>query len=110
MELLSRSARPSLRLLVDKRQAKKVWEVRESALGAVAHVPGEPGAWEGWEDSAVAPEKLGRDLCDLRHLTDAYTYRCTLYWHLEHGCVHSRMSFDLESAEGIKRFRSFMEE
>jgi FAD/FMN-containing dehydrogenase/Fe-S oxidoreductase len=110
MGQLSRSVRPGLRLLANRQQAKKVWEVRESALGAVAHVPGEPGAWEGWEDSAVAPEKLGRYLRDLRSLTDAYQYRCTLYGHFGHGCVHSRMSFDLESAEGIKKFRGFMEE
>ncbi len=60
METLGRSAHPpSFRLLTDKREARKAWEVRESALGAVSNVPGEPATWEGWEDAAVAPEKLG---------------------------------------------------
>jgi len=101
---------PSFRLLTDKRQARAVWEIRESALGAVSRVPGEPPTWEGWEDSAVAPEKLGAYLRDLRKLTDAYQYRCVVYGHFGDGCTHNRMDFDLQSAEGINRFRSFMEE
>ena len=101
---------PTFRLFTDKQQAARVWEVRESALGAVSHVPGEPWAWEGWEDSSVAPEKLGRYLRDFRKLTDHYKYRSSQYGHFGHGCVHSRISFDLESAEGIKQFRRFVEE
>ncbi len=50
---------PSMVLFDDPHKAKALWKVRESALGATAHVPGEPHAWEGWEDSAVAPVKLG---------------------------------------------------
>ena len=100
----------SFRLFTDKQQAKKVWEVRESSLGAVSNVPGQPPTWEGWEDSAVAPEKLGAYLRALRKLTDAYGYRCLMYGHFGDGCVHNRMDFDLQSAEGIKKFRSFMED
>jgi FAD/FMN-containing dehydrogenase/Fe-S oxidoreductase len=98
------------RLLTDRHIARKVWEIRESSLGTVSYVPGEPQSWEGWEDSAVAPEKLGGYLRQLRKLTDAYGYRCQMYGHFGDGCVHNRMSFDLESAEGIKRFRAFMDE
>jgi FAD/FMN-containing dehydrogenase/Fe-S oxidoreductase len=100
----------TFRLLADKQQARKVWEVRESSLGAVSNVPGEPPTWEGWEDSAVAPEKLGEYLRALRKLTDAYHYRCLMYGHFGDGCVHNRMDFDLQSVEGIKKFRNFMEE
>ena len=39
-------------------EAASVWHVRESALGAVVFVPGEPDRWEGWEDAAVPPAKL----------------------------------------------------
>jgi len=49
---------PRVRLFTDKEQAQRVWEVRESALGATSHVS-EPISWEGWEDAAVPPEKLG---------------------------------------------------
>jgi len=97
-------------LFVDKRLAQHVWDVRESSLGAISHVPGEPLSWEGWEDSAVAPEKLGAYLRDLRKLMSAYNYRGTLYGHFGHACVHSRTSFDLETSVGIRQFRKFMEE
>ena len=111
MDALSRGAvPPKLCLLTDKQQAKRVWEVRESSLGAISHVPGEPLTWEGWEDSAVAPAHLGRYLRDLRKLMDAYQYRGTLYGHFGDGCVHTRISFDMESAEGVAKFRRFMEE
>jgi Fe-S oxidoreductase len=100
----------NVRLFADKRQAKKVWEVRESSLGAISHVPGEPLTWEGWEDSAVPPAKLGSYLRDLRKLMDQYQYRGVLYGHFGHACVHSRTNFDLESEPGIRKFRAFMEE
>ena len=111
MAALSRSATPpNFHLFTDKRQIKRVWEVRESSLGVLSHVPGERLSWEGWEDSAVSPENLGRYLRDLRKLMDGYSYRGSLYGHFGHACVHSRIDFDMESAEGIAKFRRFMEE
>ena len=99
-----------MRLYTDRQQIKRVWEVRESALGVTSHVPGEPLNWEGWEDSAVAPEKLGAYLRDLRKMMAAYGYKGSLYGHFGHGCVHTRINFDLQSKEGIAKFRKFMEE
>jgi len=111
VDALNKSPKPpAVRLYTDKYQAKKVWEVRESSLGAISHVPGEPLTWEGWEDSAVPPEKLGAYLRDLRKLMNAYTYSGVLYGHFGHACIHTRISFDLESEAGIRKFRSFMEE
>jgi Fe-S oxidoreductase len=111
MAVLDRSATPpAMRLLTDPRQARRIWEVRESALGATSHVPGDPPRWEGFEDSAVAPEKLGAYLRDLRKLMNAYEYGGAFYGHFGHACVHTRMNYDLESAEGIRKFRQFMEE
>jgi FAD/FMN-containing dehydrogenase/Fe-S oxidoreductase len=111
MAELSRAATtPNMHLFTDKNQAKRVWEVRESSLGAISHVAGEPLTWEGWEDSAVAPAKLGAYLRDLRKLLDEYKYIGTLYGHFGEGCVHSRISFDMESKEGIAKYRRFMEE
>ena len=110
MTALSRRQNPpNMHLFTDKRPTRKVWEVRESSLGAISHVPGEPLTWEGWEDSAVSPDKLGAYLRELRKLMDAYHYTGVLYGHFGHACVHSRISFDLESQEGIRKFREFME-
>src|SRR5579863_8123188 len=108
---LSRSSTPpEMRLFTDARQVKRVWEVRESSLGAISNVPGEPLTWEGWEDSAVAPDKLGGYLRDLRKLMTSYGYRGTLYGHFGDGCVHNRTNFDLQSKDGIAKYRKFIEE
>ncbi len=100
---------PSMRLIEDKRQERAVWAVRESGLGATAHVPGKPLMWEGWEDAAVAPEKLGHYLRDLRKLLGSYGYGGDLYGHFGQGCVHTRTNFDLESTDGIRKFRTFLD-
>jgi FAD/FMN-containing dehydrogenase/Fe-S oxidoreductase len=111
MRALSQSTSPpKMRLFPDRQQAKRVWDVRESALGAISHVPGEPPGWEGWEDSAVTPEKLGSYLRDLCKLMKGYGYRSALYGHFGHACLHMRINFDLESRQGIANFRKFMEE
>ena len=111
MEALDRSpAAPSMRLFTDPRLARRIWDVRESSLGVTSHVPGEPLRWEGFEDSAVAPEKLGAYLRDLRRLMQDFHYDGSFYGHFGHACVHTRMDYDLESAEGVRKFRQFMEE
>jgi len=111
MRILSQSTNPpQMRLFPDRKQAKRVWEVRESALGAISHVPGEPPGWEGWEDSAVTPEKLGVYLRDLHKLMKGYGYRSALYGHFGHACVHMRINFDLQSKQGIANYRTFVEE
>src|SRR5580704_13178130 len=111
MKTLSRSASPpNFRLFTDKQQAKRIWEVREASLGVTSHVPGEPLYWEGWEDAAVSPENLGRYLRDLRKLMAAFGYKGSLYGHFGHACVHTRINFDLQSKEGIAKFRKFVEE
>jgi FAD/FMN-containing dehydrogenase/Fe-S oxidoreductase len=111
MRTLSQSTNPpQMRLFPDRQQAKRVWDVRESALGAISHVPGESPGWEGWEDSAVTPEKLGSYLRDLCKLMKGYGYRSALYGHFGHACLHMRINFDLESKQGIANFRKFMEE
>src|SRR5579871_507232 len=102
--------RPSVRLYDDPPLEKLVWKVRESGLGATARVPGRPITWEGWEDSAVPPERLGSYLRQLRSLFDRYQYGCALYGHFGQGCVHTRIDFDLETAEGIAKYRRFVEE
>src|SRR5258707_5212947 len=111
MQALSRTTHPpKIHLYTDQRQIKRVWEVRESALGVTSHVSGEPLNWEGWEDAAVAPEKLGGYLRDLRIMMAAYGYKGSLYGHFGHGCVHTRINFDLQSKDGIAKFRKFIEE
>jgi Fe-S oxidoreductase len=90
--------------------ARRVWRVRESALGATVFVPGEKHGWEGWEDSAVPPEQLGSYLREIYRLLNHYGYTTPMYGHFGQGCVHLRITFDLESAEGIRKYREFIDQ
>ncbi|HYM75472.1 MAG TPA: FAD-linked oxidase C-terminal domain-containing protein [Candidatus Dormibacteraeota bacterium] len=110
IDALSHTATPPKVQLYSGAQAKRIWEIREASLGATSHVPGEPLNWEGWEDAAVAPEKLGGYLRDLRKMMAEFNYKGSLYGHFGHACVHTRLNFDLQSKEGIAKFRRFVEE
>lgn len=90
-------------------EAAAVWHVRESALGAVAIQPGKRPGWEGWEDSAVPPERLGSYLRAIYALMGEYNYDSPLYGHFGEGCVHMRIDFDLQSEPGIQQFREFID-
>ncbi len=109
-DLLRGRPAPRTRVFTELAQQRRVWAVRESGLPATAHPAGRPLTWEGWEDSAVAPEKLGAYLRDLRRLWESHGYRGDLYGHFGDGCVHTRLDFDLESKAGIARFRAFVGE
>jgi FAD/FMN-containing dehydrogenase/Fe-S oxidoreductase len=91
-------------------EAKRVWSIRESALGATAFIPGKGTGWEGWEDAAVAPAQLGSYLRAICALMDQFNYQSPMYGHFGQGCVHMRHNFDLETAAGIFKFRDFMEQ
>jgi FAD/FMN-containing dehydrogenase/Fe-S oxidoreductase len=109
MEALSKVAQPPrMKLYDDPPLEEKIWKMRESGLGATAHVPQKKITWEGWEDSSVPPANLGKYLRELRKLFERYGYDCDLYGHFGQGCVHTRIDFDLETAEGIRTFRAFL--
>jgi FAD/FMN-containing dehydrogenase/Fe-S oxidoreductase len=108
--LRGRRSATSAKLLTDPHEIEQVWLIRESALGATAFVPGESATWEGWEDAAVPPERLGSYLRDFRRLLRRHHYSGALYGHFGQGCVHTRTNFDLETPAGIARFRAFIDE
>jgi len=102
------SGAPTSRIY-SKTEARAVWHLRESGPRAAAFAPGAPLDWEGWDDAAVAPEKLGAYLRDLRKLLNDYQYRGTFYGHFGHGCIHMRVNFDLQTDIGIRRYSEFIE-
>ena len=67
-ELKARRTPPAMKLIDDPEQEAVIWEIRDSGLGASARVPNEPDTWEGWEDSAVSPNDIGKYLRDFRAL------------------------------------------
>jgi Fe-S oxidoreductase/FAD/FMN-containing dehydrogenase len=101
---------PNMSLFDDHDQERKLWEIRESGLGATAFVPSLPDMWTGWEDSAVSPEKVGDYLKDLKDLFDKYDYHPSLYGHFGQGCIHCRVNFDMVTEPGIEKYKKFTEE
>ena len=99
-----------MRLYDDPDAERHVWGVREAGLGATAFVPGRPDTYEGWEDSAVPPERIGDYLRELGRLAGKYGYESAMYGHYGQGCIHARWNFDLKTAHGIETYRRFLDE
>ena len=105
-----RPGAPPRKLYDDVKQEHLVWEVREACLGSISKVPHKPDFYPGWEDSAVAPDDMGKYLRDLTKLLDRYGYTAGLYGHFGQGCLHARIDFDLYTAEGIASWKAFLNE
>jgi FAD/FMN-containing dehydrogenase/Fe-S oxidoreductase len=97
---------PTMKYYDDPAQTQQVWEAREAGLGATAFVPGQPDTWPGWEDSAVAPEKVGDYLRDLRDTFARFGHKPALYGHYGQGCIHCRIDFDLVTEQGLENYRA----
>jgi FAD/FMN-containing dehydrogenase/Fe-S oxidoreductase len=93
----------------DPAREQEMLRAREAGLGVTARPPDGRETWEGWEDSAVPPERLGEYLRDLKKLFADFGYaQSSLYGHFGQGCVHTRIPFELTTAEGVKDFRAFL--
>ncbi len=101
---------PTMHLLTSPEEQEKIWKIREGGLGATAFVPGRHDNWPGWEDSAVPPERVGEYLRDLRALFHRYGYEAAVYGHFGQGCIHCRVSFDIRTEDGVKTWRSFLDD
>ena len=90
-------------------EAKSVWHVRESALGAMVFVPGEPDRWEGWEDAAVPPAQLGNYLRAITTLmaSTATAARSTATT-ARAACTPASTSTSAPP-KGVRRFREFID-
>ena len=86
-----------------------MWKIRESGPRAAAAVPGALPRWEGWDDAAVSPDRLGPYLRDLRRLLNEYNYQAAFYGHFGHGCIHMQVSFDFETEHGIRQYAEFVD-
>ncbi|PPJ20512.1 FAD-binding oxidoreductase [Nocardia nova] len=107
---LERATGASSTILDDPDREAEVWAAREAGLGATAYPPDGPETHEGWEDAAVPPERLGDYLRDFDALLEEFDYESSsLYGHFGHGCVHTRIPFDLRTADGIAHYRRFVE-
>ncbi len=110
-EHLKQTASARAVVVDDPARKEEVWAAREAGLGATAYPPDGPETHPGWEDAALPPDRLGDYLADFRKLLDRYDYgSASVYGHFGQGCVHTRIPFDLRTAEGIDRYLRFVEE
>ncbi len=108
--LRDRDIVPDDRVFDDQAHQQEILEVREAGLGATAWIPERPDTWEGWEDAAVPPERLGAYLRDFGELLEEFGYEeVSRYGHFGQGCVHCRIPFGLTTEAGIARYRAFIE-
>jgi FAD/FMN-containing dehydrogenase/Fe-S oxidoreductase len=109
--LRDRQDPPVIKVVRDPGEVKRIWKVRESSNGGTTIIPGQHSiTHEGWEDAAVHPRVLGSYLRDYKSLLAKYGYKGWYYGHFGEGCVHQRVTFDLETDQGVRRFRKFLEE
>ncbi|GAA5194114.1 FAD-binding and (Fe-S)-binding domain-containing protein [Arthrobacter gyeryongensis] len=95
------------RAAADPAERASLWRVREDGAGLSSRLASGGESWPGWEDSAVAPERLADYLADLRELLAEYNLTGVMYGHFGAGCMHVRITYDLRSEEGRKVFRTF---
>ena len=96
--------------IYNKSEARADLENPRNRSAVAAAAPGALPEWEGWDDAAVAPEKLGGYLRDIRKLLDRIsTIKAAFYGHFGHGCIHMRVTFDLQSENGIRKYGEFVE-
>jgi FAD/FMN-containing dehydrogenase/Fe-S oxidoreductase len=101
---------PTMKMFDDVAQEDMIWKIREAGLGSTSKIPHQPDFYPGWEDSAVAPKDVGNYLRRLQALMDKYGYTASLYGHFGQGCIHCSIDFDLYTAEGIARWKQFINE
>jgi FAD/FMN-containing dehydrogenase/Fe-S oxidoreductase len=100
---------PSMKLYDQEHEERQIWQLREQGLGATANVAGLPLSWPGWEDAAVAPDKIGGYLREFKKLLEDHGLTAALYGHFGDGCAHCRITFDLVTHQGIATFNHFLE-
>ena len=97
-------------VIEEKDKQQRIWDLREAALAATAHVPDMPETHPGWEDSAVPREALGDYLRDLEALFAKYGYTASVYGHFGDGLIHTRIPFDLRTERGVADWQAFLDE
>lgn len=101
-------------LVTDPVERAVLWRVREDGAGLSSRLspewaPDRAESWPGWEDSAVAPQRLPEYLAELLRLMAEYGIEGVMYGHFGAGCIHVRLTYDLRSAHGRKVFEDFTE-
>jgi FAD/FMN-containing dehydrogenase len=103
---LARSRRPPHARLYTRRGPRRLEDPRVGPARR-RRGPGMPPRYEGWDDAAVAPEKLGAYLRDLRALLDEYGYQAAYYGHFGTAAFTCRSASTCRASRGsgVRRVR-----
>ncbi|NLU84381.1 FAD-binding oxidoreductase [Rhodococcus sp. HNM0569] len=88
------------RVVDDPAERTSLWRVREDGAGLSGRLEEGGESWTGWEDSAVAPDRLADYLVALTALLDEFALTGIFYGHFGAGCMHIRIDFDQRTPEG----------
>ncbi|WP_072688306.1 FAD-binding and (Fe-S)-binding domain-containing protein [Rhodococcus marinonascens] len=88
------------RVVGDPAERASLWRVREDGAGLSARLVEGGESWTGWEDSAVAPDKLADYLVEIKALLAEFDLTGVMYGHFGAGCMHIRINFDQRTEEG----------
>ncbi|GAB3589760.1 FAD-binding and (Fe-S)-binding domain-containing protein [Angustibacter peucedani] len=95
-------------VVTDPAQAAALWRIREDGAGLSGRTPAGDPAHAGWEDAAVPPERLGAYLREFDALMAEHRLTGLPYGHFGDGCLHIRIDFPFDRADGTAVFRSFL--
>lgn len=87
--------------------AHALWKVREAGAGLAARRADGARAFAGWEDAAVPPQNLAAYLRDFDQLLDDSGVHGVPYGHFGEGCVHVRLTLDVDKLAGSATFEEF---
>ncbi|KAK1185691.1 FAD-binding and (Fe-S)-binding domain-containing protein [Streptomyces sp. NBS 14/10] len=107
-ELKAAGRMVSGRLITDRSERASLWRVREDGAGLAARLTDGSASWPGWEDAAVAPDRLAGYLRDFRALMADHRLTGVLYGHFGAGCVHVRIDFRPDTDDGRAAMRAFL--
>lgn len=96
------------RVVDDPGERVSLWRVREDGAGLSARLDGGGESWTGWEDSAVAPERLADYLVAINELLDSFGLTGIFYGHFGAGCMHIRINFDQRTDTGREVMERFI--
>ncbi len=105
--MLAEAATKAGWIVEDPTQAASLWKLRADGAGLAGVSLAKP-AYGSWEDAAVPPERLGDYLRDFEALLAKHGLHSLPYGHFGDGCVHARIDFPFDEADGRARYRAFM--
>ena len=110
IDALNRSATPPNTRLFHARKPSASGRFANPVSVSPRTFPANPSTGKDGKTPPSLPKSSARYLRDLRKMMAAFDYKGSLYGHFGHACVHTRLNFDLQSKEGIAKFRKFVEE